>query len=214
MTLKKFAVYVVVAATALVGIYFSVASQNVVQSPISESSDSSTSNTDASANTPSLMISNKQIAEPKVIVRKNARVVELYDGKKLIKTYKAGLGFAPSGDKEIEGDGRTPEGEFYVFVKNEKSKFTVSLGLSYPNKEDAGRGLAAGLITESEAAEINSAIDSRGMPPQKTKLGGEIYIHGAGSNSDWTWGCIALNDSDILELFAIAKIGMPVTILP
>jgi hypothetical protein len=154
------------------------------------------------------------IADPRVIVRKQARVLELYDGKKLIKTYKAALGFAPVGDKEIEGDGRTPEGDFYVFVKNEKSKFTASLGLSYPNKEDAGRGIAAGLITQDEADEINRAIDSHVEPPQKTKLGGDIYIHGHGANTDWTWGCIALSDSDILELFALARTGMPVTILP
>ena len=141
-------------------------------------------------------------------------MLELYDGAKLIKTYKAAFGFAPVGDKEVEGDGRTPEGEFYVFVKNERSKFTASLGLSYPNNEDADRGMGAGLITRDEADEIKLAIDQKGMPPQKTRLGGEIYIHGSGSATDWTWGCIALDDKDILELFAVAQRGMLVTIVP
>jgi murein L,D-transpeptidase YafK len=156
----------------------------------------------------------QQLVDPRIVAYKSARTLKLYDGRKLVKTYQMALGFAPVGDKQIEGDGRTPEGEFYVFVKNDKSKFNVSLGVSYPSIDDAKRGVQAKLITTTEEQEIRSAIRDRSMPPQKTKLGGEIYIHGGGTSTDWTDGCIALEDDDIAELFAYARTGMPVKILP
>jgi murein L,D-transpeptidase YafK len=153
------------------------------------------------------------LVEPSIIIRKAARKLEIFDGRKLVKTYTMVLGFSTKGDKEIEGDGRTPEGEFYVFTKNPESRFHLSLGLSYPSKDDAKRGLAAGLITKEEHAEIAKAIDEGGMPPQKTKLGGEIYIHGGGTASDWTDGCVALKDEEISEIFAIIPVGTKVKIL-
>lgn len=117
-------------------------------------------------------------------------------------------------DKESEGDGRTPEGEFYVFTKNPESKFHLSLGLSYPGREDAERGLKANLITQAEYDEIVSAIAEKRMPLQKTKLGGEIYIHGGGTESDWTDGCIALKNEEMTELFDSIPVGAKVTVLP
>ncbi len=69
----------------------------------------------------------------------------------LLRTYKAGLGFSPVADKKQEGDGATPEGEFYVFVKNNRSAYYLSLGISYPNVEDAERGLRDGLINQRAA---------------------------------------------------------------
>lgn len=153
------------------------------------------------------------LTEPSIVIRKAARTLEIFDGKKLVKTYTVVLGFSTKGDKEIEGDGRTPEGEFYVFTKNPESRFHLSLGLSYPSKDDAKRGLAAGLITKEEHAEIAKAINEGGMPPQKTKLGGEIYIHGGGTASDWTNGCVALKDEEITEIFAIIPVGTKVKIL-
>jgi murein L,D-transpeptidase YafK len=154
------------------------------------------------------------LKDPKIVIRKEKRALDVYDGKILKKTFKIALGFAPTGDKQIEGDGKTPEGEFYVFTKNPKSNFHLSLGVSYPSKDDANRGFAEGLISKNERDEIVTAIDSKRMPPQKTKLGGEIYIHGGGTASDWTWGCPALNNDDIEELFALIPVGTNVTILP
>ncbi|MGB7209734.1 MAG: L,D-transpeptidase family protein [Pyrinomonadaceae bacterium] len=153
------------------------------------------------------------LAEPSILIRKAARKLEIFDGKKLVKTYTMVLGFSTKGDKEIEGDGRTPEGEFYVFTKNPESRFHLSLGISYPSKDDAKRGLSAGLISKEEHAEIAKAIDEGGMPPQKTKLGGEIFIHGGGTASDWTDGCVALKDEEISEIFAIIPVGTKVKIL-
>jgi murein L,D-transpeptidase YafK len=156
----------------------------------------------------------QQLSDPHIVVHKSARMLKLYDGKKLVKTYKVVLGFSPLGDKVSEGDGRTPEGDFYVFVKNDKSRFTLSLGVSYPSTDDAERGVKANLISKAEEQAIRTAIRDKSMPPQKTKLGGEIYIHGGGTDGDWTDGCIAMNDSDITELFALANTGMRVSILP
>jgi murein L,D-transpeptidase YafK len=72
-------------------------------------------------------------------------------------------------------------------VKNPHSKFYLSLGLSYPNTEDAKRGLAKKLISRAQYDQIINAIDRKQIPPQNTKLGGDIYIHGGGSGQDWTW---------------------------
>jgi hypothetical protein len=85
--------------------------------------------------------------------------------------------------------------------------------LSYPNEEDAARGLKEGLITRSEYDEILQAVQSKKMPPQYTKLGGLIYIHGHGTVRDWTWGCVALENDDIKELFDVVEVGTPVTIV-
>ena len=149
---------------------------------------------------------------PKIVVSKSRRRLMLYSNGKLVRVYRIGLGTEPIKDKVREGDRRTPEGEFYIFTKNDKSAYYLSLGLSYPNAEDAERGLRDGLITKARHDQIVDAIRRKVMPPQKTALGGEIYIHGNGSKSDWTWGCVALDDSDMRELFDTVAIRTPVII--
>ena len=155
-----------------------------------------------------------QMQNPRLLIQKNERSLKLFDGEKLVKTYKIALGFAPDGDKEKQGDGKTPEGEFFIFTKNAQSKFYLSLGLSYPNIEDAERGLKAKLITKRERDKIVEAIKNKKMPLQNTALGGEIYIHGGGSANDWTWGCVALENDEIKELFDAIAVGTPVKIEP
>jgi len=152
---------------------------------------------------------------PRLVVTKKVRKLEVFDGDELVRTYRVSLGFEPVGDKEIQGDGKTPEGEFYIFTKNPKSKFYLSLGISYPSTEDAARGLKDGLIDQSEYDEIVDAVRQKKIPLQYTKLGGEIYLHGGGVfTKDWTYGCVALADKDIKELFDALTIGTPVTIHP
>ena len=151
---------------------------------------------------------------PRLVISKKKRLLQIFDGDKLIKFYNTAFGFAPNGDKEIEGDGKTPEGEFYIFTKNPNSKFYLSLGLSYPNIEDAMRGLQQGIISREEHDEITAATAEKRMPPQNTKLGGEIYIHGGGTASDWTAGCIALDNEEMKEVFDALAVGSPVTIKP
>jgi murein L,D-transpeptidase YafK len=153
-----------------------------------------------------------ELENPRLVVKKKERLLQIFDGGELIKTYEIALGFAPAGDKETEGDGKTPEGDFYVFVKNNKSKFYLSLGISYPNIDDAKRGLAANFISQEEYDAITEALGEKLMPPQNTKLGGEIYIHGGGTISDWTQGCIALGNEEIKELFDAIPVGVHVRI--
>ena len=154
------------------------------------------------------------LTDPRIVVLKARRELELYAGDKLIRTYKVGLGLNPIPDKQREGDRATPEGDFYVFTKNPKSQFHLSLGISYPNVEDAERGLKDGLITRAERDAIVRAINRKQGPPQYTALGGLIYIHGRGASSDWTWGCVALENADIEELYRAIPVGTPVTIKP
>ena len=154
------------------------------------------------------------LKDPLIVVKKSKRKLELYDDKRLVRSYKMVLGFEPAGDKEVEGDGRTPEGEFYVFTKNAESRFHLSLGISYPAPDDANRGIVNKLITSEEADAIAQATANGEMPPQKTALGGEIYIHGGGTDNDWTDGCVALKDEEITELFNAVPVGTKVRILP
>ncbi len=142
-----------------------------------------------------------EMENPRIVIKKEKRTLEVFDGEKSIIVYKIALGYTPKGDKEKEGDGKTPEGEFFIHTKNEHSKYFLSLGMSYPNIEDAKRGLETELITPEEHDEIVSAISENRMPPQYTNLGGEIYIHGNGNLTDWTAGCVALTNKDMKELF-------------
>ncbi len=151
---------------------------------------------------------------PHLVIKKKKRLLQIFDGEKLVRQYKIVLGFSAKGDKQLEGDGKTPEGEFYVFTKNDQSRFYLSLGLSYPNAEDAKRGLAEKIISQEEYKAILKAIDEKQMPPQKTALGGEIYIHGGGTKEDWTEGCVALRNEEMKEVFDAIPTGAKVKILP
>ncbi len=151
---------------------------------------------------------------PHIVVKKKQRELQVFDREKLIKTYTIVLGSTPEGDKKEEGDGKTPEGEFYIFAKNDQSKFYLSLGVSYPNIEDARRGLAEHLISPEEHAAIVKAINEKQIPPQNTKLGGEINIHGGGALTNWTAGCVALENEEMKELFDAIPIGTTVQIMP
>lgn len=150
----------------------------------------------------------------KIIVKKSDRILELWDGDNLAGSYPIGLGWDPVGDKQREGDGRTPEGTYYVCTRNDRSRFYLSLGISYPNKEDAKEALEAGLIDQNTFEQIADAIDSKTAPPWNTPMGGEIMIHGHGSHSDWTAGCVAV-DNDVMDiLWEHCPIGTPIIIEP
>ena len=154
------------------------------------------------------------LKSPSIVVKKAERKLLLYSGNKLVRSYRIGLGLSPLGDKVREGDHRTPEGDFYIFAKNDKSAFYLSLGISYPNAAHAARGLRDGLITKAQYDSIMNALKAKKAPPQSTLLGGDIYIHGNGAGSDWTWGCVALEDRDVRELFEVIPVGTPVRIEP
>lgn len=155
----------------------------------------------------------------RIVIEKSARTLRLYVGERLDRSYPIALGRNWAADKAVEGDEATPLGEFYVCSKNPRSKFYLSLCLSYPNAEDAERGLAAGLISTEEHAQIIAAMRSKSLPPQRTRLGGEIYIHGQDPSApagappkDWTRGCIAVENDAMRDLFERVVLGTPVII--
>lgn len=157
---------------------------------------------------------NASVSNPKIVVKKAERILELWYGEVLYARYPIGLGWEPVGDKKREGDGKTPEGEYYICTRNNYSRFYLSLGLSYPNTEDARDALESGLIDQGTYNRIEDAISRRVQPPWNTALGGEIMIHGHGSHSDWTAGCIAV-DNDIMDvLWENCGLGTTVIIEP
>lgn len=149
-----------------------------------------------------------------IVVLKDRRLLRVVCENRVVREYPVGLGFEPVADKIREGDGATPEGIFHVCVKNPNSRFYLSLGLDYPAVDDAERGLEDGLITRAQHDTIIAAHEQGRCPPWDTRLGGEIFIHGRGAGSDWTLGCVALNDPDMRELFEAAEVGTRVEILP
>ncbi|KMK65440.1 murein L,D-transpeptidase family protein [Puniceibacterium sp. IMCC21224] len=135
-------------------------------------------------------------AVTQVVVQKGARKMYLMHNQKVLKSYDIGLGFAPVGHKQIEGDGRTPEGVYYIDRRNPNSRFHLSIGVSYPNQLD--RALAQNM----------------GKSP-----GGDIFIHGRPpefrkGGRDWTWGCISVTDREIEDVYAMVRDGTPISINP
>ncbi len=152
-------------------------------------------------------------AGPSILVERARRRLTLRVPGRAPRCFAAAVGRNAAADKAVEGDAATPLGTFYVCAKNPRSRYTLSVCLSYPNAEDADRGMRDGLIGAAEHAAIHAAIRERRMPPQTTRLGGEIYIHG-GRGPDATRGCIALDDAAIREVFATVTLGTPVRIVP
>ncbi|MGN1157847.1 MAG: L,D-transpeptidase family protein [Agathobacter sp.] len=157
---------------------------------------------------------NPEKGEVFIIVKKAERLLELWQGETLIRSFSVGLGWAPEGHKQMEGDGKTPEGEYYVCVRNSNSSFYLSLGVSYPNKEDAAKALADGRIDRATYERIASAIENGQRPDWNTALGGAIMIHGCGGSSDWTAGCVAVDNEVMDMLFDYCPLGTKITILP
>lgn len=149
-----------------------------------------------------------------VVVTKSSRSLTHCRGTSEINSYCIGLGGSPILDKEREGDQRTPEGVFYIPRVLPNSQYYKAFLLSYPDSADAARGLQAGLITQSEHDAIVRAQNSRTEPPQMTNLGGLIEIHGGGSANDWTWGCIAIDNSAIDALWQTIGVGDTVVVEP
>ena len=154
------------------------------------------------------------LVDPRLLAEKSRRTLTVFSDGKPVKTYRIALGDDPVRPKEREGDGRTPEGMYYVCAKNPDSRFHRSLGLSYPSAIDAERGSRDGLIGARDRRAIVDAIRHFRQPPWNTKLGGEIMIHGGGTARDWTEGCLAVSNADIDEFYALIPLGTEVEIRP
>ncbi len=149
-----------------------------------------------------------------IIIKSRRELICIHEGSELLHC-RVQLGFgANEGPKRREGDGRTPEGKYFISSKNPESKFHLSLGLSYPGIHDAEYALTEGMIDRS-VYDVICANPSR--PPWNTPLGGYIMIHGQKSppeDGDWTAGCIAASNDVMDIIFPIADIGDEVEIRP
>ncbi len=154
------------------------------------------------------------IINPEIYIYKETRRLYVIQSKVMVRDYPIGLGFHPVGDKESEGDGRTPEGDFLICRKDPVSRFNKALVVNYPDRKHAERALFAGIISPPEFKEILMAVERKATPPWSAKLGGQLYIHAGGAYKDWTQGSIAIYNSDMEELFKIASTGTPVHIRP
>lgn len=170
-----------------------------------------------------LSLMSRMEGETSLVVWKSQYSVTLFKGYAPVKTYWAvfGKGYF-DGDKERQGDKRTPEGDFYICTKNDSKRFYKFLGLSYPGLKHAGQALQVGMITPRQYREIEQAHMERRKPTWETKLGGAVGLHGRmfedpgvwTRRQNWTDGCIALSNADMDELFSIVSLGTPVTIIP
>jgi len=144
-----------------------------------------------------------------IVIEKGKRRLELMCGDEVAARYGVSLGFAPEGHKHHEGDGKTPEGDYAISTKFH-SQFHRSLQVAYPNIADADRGLEEGQISRGQHYAITSAIKGCRTPPQNTALGSYIQVHGGGGGpdvSDWTLGCVALDNDNIEQVFAFHRPG-------
>lgn len=161
---------------------------------------------------PSAMVSDTWIK-----VWKRERKLFLMKGDAVERTFRVALGSEnPTGQKVKRGDGATPEGRYFIAEVDgapESGRYGArSLRLSYPSVDDARRGLHDRLIDKATYLGIVRAVRAGEVPPQHTALGGSIRIHGGGSKHDWTLGCIALDDEDVIALFAEAGKGTRVDV--
>ncbi|MTH62727.1 L,D-transpeptidase family protein [Paracoccus shanxieyensis] len=135
----------------------------------------------------------------RILIEKGARRMTVYQQEGPAKMFQIALGFSPEGTKSRQGDGRTPEGIYRIDRLNPQSRFHLSLGLDYPQRQH------------------REAARKGGFDP-----GGDIMIHGQPNQipagyrvkGDWTEGCIAVTDAEIEEIFALARIGTEVEIRP
>lgn len=156
----------------------------------------------------------EQICHPRLLIYKRLRRMELWEGNICYGAYRIGLGAAPRGPKEREGDQRTPEGAYYVCTRNAQSQYHLAFGLSYPNAADAQTAYKQGRVNAEQYQCIVSAIRDCKRPPWDTPLGGAIMIHGHGSQRDWTQGCIAVDDAVMDRLWKYVPLCTPVIVLP
>jgi hypothetical protein len=117
------------------------------------------------------------LKKPILLVNKAQRRLELWVQGKMIKAYRIQLGWNPHGPKVRQGDQKTPEGKYFI-CDHRPSNYHLALWLSYPNREDARRGLVSKLIGSGPYQSIARRLDKRECPPMDTRLGGNIVIHG------------------------------------
>ena len=136
-----------------------------------------------------------------VLIEKAARKLHLVKGGEIIRTFKIALGMVPIGDKEFEGDFKTPEGRYVLDVRNPDSDYFLAIRISYPNAADRREAREKGV-------DPGGAIMIHGQPNVPTRS--EMYYR----TQDWTNGCIAVSNSDMIDIWLMTGENTPIEIRP
>jgi len=137
----------------------------------------------------------------KVLVEKGKRRLHLLKNGVPFRTFKIALGLAPEGDKEQEGDQKTPEGLYMLDARNPDSDYFLSIHISYPNGRDRAEARAKGY-------DPGSAIMIHGQPNLPN------FSQAYYSREDWTNGCIAVSNSDMIDIWLMTPDQIPIEIVP
>ncbi|MGB5257920.1 MAG: L,D-transpeptidase family protein [Woeseiaceae bacterium] len=137
----------------------------------------------------------------KVIIEKAARKLHLLQQGKAFRTFKIALGIRPVGDKKKEGDFKTPEGNYLLDVRNQNSDFFLSIRISYPDQKDR-------LEAQQLGVDPGGAIMIHGQPNEPTRS--ETYY----KTQDWTNGCVAVSNSDMIDIWLMTDENTPIEIRP
>jgi murein L,D-transpeptidase YafK len=141
------------------------------------------------------------IQADKIVIAKSAHSMTLLSRGKVLKAYKVALGSVPVGPKRVEGDHKTPEGDYLIDAKNAQSQFHLSLHISYPSAADQQRARNMGQLP-------GGAIMIHGLARPFAYLG---PLH---RQTDWTDGCIAVTNAEIEEIWKLVPVGTRVEIRP
>ena len=157
-----------------------------------------------------------------VVITRSSQELKIMNGKQIIKQFHIAYGKGGKGAKRILGDKKTPLGVYKIINFKGNSQFHYFMQIDYPNLLDAWYGYKNKVISAAEFKYISMAIKNNNIPPQDTKLGGFIGIHGIGETNkekltihraiNWTQGCIAMTNEEINLLRKYVGIGTRVTI--
>jgi len=137
----------------------------------------------------------------RVVVHKAKRLLEMYRDGAVVASYKVSLGLMPTGQKQREGDLRTPEGSYRLTRRNAESDFFLAVQVSYPEAADIAQARRNGWAP-------GGAIMVHGLP-NLLKYSRDRYL-----STDWTDGCIALSNEDMLDFWLLTGQGTPIEIRP
>jgi hypothetical protein len=136
-----------------------------------------------------------------LVVDKSDRKLYLLRSARVVAEYPVKLGLNPHGHKQHEGDFRTPEGKYALTRRNPRSDYFLSIQVSYPNREDVAWAKENGWLP-------GGLIMIHGQP-NVPKRPPEFY-----ASRDWTDGCIALSNADMVDVWLRTSAGLPIEIRP
>ena len=137
----------------------------------------------------------------KVLIEKSERKLHLLKNGVSFRSFDIALGIRPVGDKMQEGDFMTPEGTYRLDSRNSQSDFFLAIHVSYPNQQDRRNAKRIGVNP-------GGAIMIHGQPNSPTKS--EVYYR----TQDWTNGCIAVSNSDMIDIWLMTTDDTLIEIRP